>query len=67
MAFGTNLHTVREEQGITQSTLADKIGVRPSMINQIEKGLKYPSLTMTIEIAKVLKCSMDYLCDINRG
>lgn len=63
MAFGTNLHAMREAQGITQSTLADKIGVRPSMINQIEKGLKFPSLTMAIEIAKVLKCSMDYLCD----
>ena len=63
MAFGTNLQTQREAQGMSQSTLADKTGVRPTMINQIEAGTKLPSLALAIEIAKVLNCSLDYLCD----
>ena len=65
MAFGTNLQTQREAQGMSQSTLADKTGVRPTMINQIEAGTKLPSLGLAIEMAKVLNCSLDYLCDID--
>ena len=36
MAIGENLKKIRTEAGITQATLADKVGIGRSMLAQIE-------------------------------
>ena len=38
MNFGKNCKAIREKMGLSQSELADKVGVRPPMINYIEAG-----------------------------
>ena len=51
MNFGKNCRKLRENKGLTQSELADKVGVRPPMINFIENGTKIPSLRLSLAIA----------------
>ena len=62
MNFGKNCKVIREKKGISQSELADKVGVRPPMINFIESGTKIPSLALSLRIADVLGTTVDSLC-----
>lgn len=62
MNFGKNCRKFREKLGLTQSDLADKVGVRPPMINFIESEKKIPSLALSLEIANVLNTTVDELC-----
>jgi putative transcriptional regulator len=45
---------VRNELGITQGTLAERVGVSRQSINYIEQGTYSPSVTLALRIAKVL-------------
>ncbi len=62
MNFGKNCKTLRESRGMSQSELADKVGVRPPMINYIEAGTKLPSLALGLRIADILGTTVDELC-----
>ena len=62
MNFGKNCRELRLKKGLTQSELADKVGVRPPMINFIENGTKIPSLRVGLAIAEVLETTFDKLC-----
>lgn len=61
MNLGKNVKNLREGKNITQKELADEVGVTQSMLNQIEKGVKIPSLATALDIAKVLDTTVDYL------
>lgn len=62
MAIGENLKKIRTEAGITQATLADKVGIGRSMLAQIERGTKALSLPLAETIATELGCSIyDFL------
>ena len=63
MCFSENIKKRRKELGITQSDLAEQIGVKQNYISQIEKGVCVPSLSLTVSIAKVLKTSVDSLIE----
>ncbi len=62
MNFGSNIKKVREKISLSQKELADKVGITQSMICQIEKNLKIPSVAVGYEIAKALEVSLDELC-----
>lgn len=62
MNFGKNCKALRENRGMSQSELADKVGVRPPMINYIEAGTKLPSLALGLRIADILGTTVDELC-----
>jgi transcriptional regulator with XRE-family HTH domain len=51
----------RESQGMNQATLAEKAGVTPAAISQIEKGTRVPTIPVLHQIAHVLGVSLDYL------
>lgn len=51
----------REDIGLNQAALAEKAGVTPAAISQIEKGTRVPSIPVLQSIANVLKVSLDYL------
>ena len=51
----------RKEQGLTQSGLAEKVGVKPMTIYNYEAGIRKPTAEKLKEIAKVLGCSLDDL------
>ena len=62
MNFGANVKKVREKVNLTQVELAHAASVTPAMINQIEKGIRNPSVLVCFEIAKALEVSLDELC-----
>lgn len=62
MNLGINIKKARENAGISQKDLAIEIGITPAMLNQVEKGLKIPSLAVSLEIAKSLNTTVDELC-----
>lgn len=63
MNFGANVKKIRKKAKLTQAELAAAAGVTPSMINQVEKGIKNPSVLVGFEIAKALEVSLDELCN----
>lgn len=48
------LAELRERMGLTQTELADKVYVTRQMINQVEHGVKTPSVPLLKRIAAVL-------------
>ena len=59
---GENPVTVwREERGLKQRELAEASGVSPSMLNEIERGKRTPSLSTARAIARVLNVTLDDL------
>ena len=51
----------REQAGLTQLQLAERVDVRQSMIANIERGFKRPSLELLAHIADCLGVKMDDL------
>lgn len=54
MSVGENIARMRESKNMTQLELADKAGVSQSMIGQIERGSKVPTVVLANVIAKAL-------------
>lgn len=63
MDVGKNIQRLREQRGISQKELAEKSGLSQSMLSQIEKGTKNPSLQAGKYIAETLGCSIDRLVE----
>ena len=61
MSVGNNIRRLRENKKIQHKFLAEKAGVTQSMLSQIEKGIKNPSLQVGKEIADILGCKMEDL------
>ncbi len=61
MTTGETIKSKRIERDITQSELADMIGVSKTYIYLIESDKKMPSLKMIIKISRVLRYSVDEL------
>lgn len=61
MSIGENIKKHRVEARMTQGRLAELVNVKSSMICQIERGTKIPSMLLGKEIANVLGCSMESL------
>lgn len=56
MNIGQNIKEKRLALNMSQKELADLVQVKQSMICQIERGTKAPSLPLSVEIAKALQC-----------
>ena len=63
MSIGSNIKNKRLALDMTQIELADKIGITQSMLCQIERGTKAPSLPLSAEIAQFLGCKVEDLMD----
>ena len=61
MNVGASIRHIRESKGMTQAELAEKINVTQSMLCQIERGTKAPSLPLSTEIAAALNCTLNDL------
>lgn len=51
----------REERGLTQEALAEKVGVTRQTIIALEKGNYTPSVALALKLAKVFKCRVEDL------
>lgn len=54
MSVGENIARIRTNNNMTQEELAKAIGVSQSMIGQIERGSKIPSVILANVIANTL-------------
>jgi transcriptional regulator with XRE-family HTH domain len=59
--IGERLKFLREEKGLRQSDLANKLGVSQQTISQYEKDVREPDSTMSKKIATFFGVSIDYL------
>lgn len=59
MALTTKILEYREKQGLTQSELADLVGVRRETIVNLERGRYNPSLKLAMDIAKVFHVTVE--------
>lgn len=65
MDFGQKLRKLREEKGITQQELAEKLGyVTNSYISDVEKGAFIPSEEKLKKIAKTLRVSFSKIKEL---
>lgn len=61
--LGTRIKAVRTKLGLSQKELAEKTGVTPSSISQIEKNLIYPSIPALFRLAESLSVEVTSLLD----
>ena len=52
---------LRDKSGLTQTDLANKLGISKSAVNSWEMSLTSPSLSNLVEMSKIFKVSIDYL------
>jgi transcriptional regulator with XRE-family HTH domain/quercetin dioxygenase-like cupin family protein len=57
--LGSRLAAYRTERGIRVSDLARHVGVSPSLVSQIERGLSRPSVSTLFAIAEALDVPVD--------
>ncbi|MEW6273738.1 MAG: helix-turn-helix transcriptional regulator [Bacillota bacterium] len=59
--IGERLRQIRSELGLTQTQLAQKVGIRPQHINGIERGAKIPSDQLVKNISRELGIREEWL------
>jgi transcriptional regulator with XRE-family HTH domain len=58
-----NIKCLREARGMSQTDLADQLGVRPPSVWKLEKGLQNPSYSTLDKLAGIFDCTMDEVMD----
>lgn len=61
MSLADNVKKLREQKGLSQLELAEKIDVTQPMIAQYEKGLKIPTIITGVELARALGTTCEEL------
>jgi len=61
MDFPQRLATIRKDRGLTQDTLAERVGVHVSQIRRYEAGTSAPTLDVLRKLAIALSVSADTL------
>ncbi len=56
--FGTRIKELRDASGMTQTELAERIGVSKSVISAYEKGIRNPSHKVIQSVAEVFGTSV---------
>ena len=62
---GSRIRDLRNESGMTQTQLAQKIGVATNTISQYEKGLSKTSIDVIVNLAVVLETTTDFLLGLS--
>lgn len=65
MALSENIRIMREIRGLSQSELAEKIGLQKQNVSAYERGVKVPTVEKLVAIADTLSCSTDKLLGRN--
>ena len=62
--FSEIVKELRQSKGLTQTQLAERLGVKKSIISAYETDSRPPSLEMLIKYAREFHVSTDYLLDM---
>lgn len=60
-SIADRIRYLRDKSGLTQTDLANKLGISRSAVNSWEMSLTSPSLINLVEMSKIFKVSLDYL------
>jgi transcriptional regulator with XRE-family HTH domain len=63
--IGERIKTLRTQSGMTQTELANIIGITRSSINAWEMGVSVPSVQYLLELVKTFKVSSDFLLGLD--
>ena len=61
LQIGRNIKALRTKRGITQETLAVRLGVAPQSVSKWERGEGYPDITFLIPLAEYFGVTLDLL------
>ncbi|MBQ3444467.1 MAG: helix-turn-helix transcriptional regulator [Selenomonadaceae bacterium] len=65
--FGSRLRQARKAMGLSQQELAERVGFKTfNSIAQYERGIRDPSLPTLFRLATELKCSADWLLNLQK-
>ena len=59
--LGTRIALLRRARGLTQTQIADRLGVTPQAVSKWERGLACPDLVCLDELSDLLDISIDAL------
>lgn len=59
--IGKIIARYRNEKGLSQETLADLAQIHRTYVSQIERGLKYPTIYVLVQISKALDVKLSEL------
>ena len=62
VALGKNVRELREQEKLTQETLAERSGLDPSYISGIERAVRNPSVLSLARLALGLGCTVSDVC-----
>ncbi len=65
--MGSFLHTERKRTGMTQSELADRLNVSPQAVSNWERGETIPDVSILLDLAEALHCSVDAILSGGSG
>lgn len=59
--FGNLLKDLRQQAGLTQKQLAERLWLSKATVSYYEQSLRYPSPEILVKIANIFHVSTDYL------
>ena len=59
--LGARIAALRRSRGMSQSQLAQELGVSPSAIGMYEQGRREPSTATVVALSRIFQVSTDYL------
>lgn len=62
MDFPTRLRELRKDKKVSQTVLANNIGVALKQVQRYEAGENDPTLSVLVALADFFDVSLDYLC-----
>jgi len=62
--FGDNLKRIRAQRGMTQRQVASLAQIHYRYVQDMEAGLKIPSVSIAVRLHRALKCK---LTDLTKG
>ena len=62
--FGERLRELRDKRGETVRSLAEKAGMSFTYINDLERGIKTPTLATIVRLALALRCKVTDLVSV---
>lgn len=60
-AVGERVYRFRTEAGMSRETLAERLGITPQYVNEIERGKKCMSMAIFAEVGQAFRVSLDEL------
>lgn len=66
-ALGQRIAALRDQRGVTQAEISEKLGISQALMSQYEHGRLRPNAALIIELARILKVSADEILGLDKS